>query len=163
MYTQEPKEHQYGLFQDSLITPFLDKDDCLYKIAEAIDWNSLSDKLAQFYCPDNGRPTKPARVKVGLLILKHLYKSIEEAVNTLKCNLYAQYLCSISLEESKDFLDPTTLVKFRKKIGLEGIKLIEQGSLKRAKLLKGKKLICNTTVVPSNIAYPTDVSLLAHV
>ncbi len=167
MYTKEPKEYQHGLFQDSLITPFLDKNDALCKIARAIDWDSLSDKLAQFYCPDNGRPTKSSRVKVGLLILKHLYRiSDEEAVNTLKCNLYAQYLCSISIEESKDFLDPTSLVKFRKKIGLEGVKLIEQEAflaLKRAKLLKGRKLICDTTVVPSNIAYPTDVSLLEKV
>lgn len=167
MYTKEPKEYQYGLFQDSLITPFLDKNDALYKIAQAIDWNSLSDKLAQFYCPDNGRPTKSSRVKVGLLILKHLYRiSDEEAVNTLKCNFYAQYLCSISIEESQDFMDPTSLVKFRKKIGLEGVKLIEQevlNSLKRAKLLKGRKLVCDTTVVPSNIAYPTDVSLLEKV
>lgn len=167
MYTKEPKERQYGLFQDSLITPFLDKNDTLYKIAQAIDWDSLSDKLAQFYCPDNGRPTKPSRVKVGLSILKHLYQiSDEEAVNTLKCNLYAQYLCSISIEEARDFLDPTTLVKFRKKIGLAGVKIIEQEvflALKRAKLFKGRKLICDTTVVPSNIAYPTDVSLLEKV
>jgi len=167
MYTKEPKEYQYGLFQDSLITPFLDKNNTLYKIAQAIDWDSLSDKLAQFYCPDNGRPTKSSRVKVGLLILKHLYQiSDEEAVNTLKCNFYAQYLCSISIEESKDFLDPTTLVKFRKKIGLEGVKIIEQEvflALKRAKLLKGRKLVCDTTVVSSNIAYPTDVSLLEKV
>lgn len=167
MYTKESKEYQYGLFQDSLITPFLDKNDVLYKIAQAIDWDSLSDKLAQFYCLDNGRPTKPSRVKVGLLILKHLYQiSDEEAVNTLKCNLYAQYLCSVSIEESKDFIDPTSLVKFRKKIGLEGVKFIEQevlNSLKRAKLLKGRKLVCDTTVVPSNIAYPTDISLLEKV
>ena len=58
------------------------------------------------------------------------------------------------------------MVKFRKKIGLTGIKLIEEevlNSLKRAKLLKGRKLVCDTTVVPSNIAYPTDVSLLEKV
>lgn len=167
MYTKEPKEYQYGLFQDSLITPFLDKNDKLYKIAQALDWVSLSDKLGRFYCFDNGRPTKSSRAKVGLLILKHLYQiSDEEAVNTLKCNFYAHYLCGVSVEESKDFIDPTSLVKFRKKIGLEGIKIIEQevlNTLKRAKLLKGRKLVCDTTVVPSNIAYPTDVSLLERV
>src|SRR3989338_2208040 len=167
MYTKEPKEHQYGLFQDSLITPFLDKNNDLYRIAQAIDWNSLSDKLAQFYCPDNGRPTKSSRVKVGLLIIKHLYRASDvEVVKMLSRDIYAQYLCSVSIEEDRDFLDPTSLVKFREKIGLQGVKLIEQevlNSLKRARLLKGRKLVCDTTVVPSNIAYPTDVSLLEKV
>jgi len=167
MYTKEPKEYQYGLFQDKLLTPFLDKNNELLKIAKAIDWNSLSDKLSQFYCPDNGRPTKSSRAKIGLLIFKHLYRSSdEETINTLKCNIYLQYLCNISIEKANGFCDPTTLVKFRKKIGLEGIKIIEEEvfqALKRAKLLKGRKLICDTTVVPSNIAYPTDVSLLEKV
>ena len=167
MYTKEPKEDQYGLFQDSIITPFLDKNAALFKIAQAIDWVSLSDKLARFWSSDNGRPTKPLRAKVGLLILKHLYKiSDEEAVNTLKGNLYAQYLCNVSIERSKDFIDPTSLVKFRKKIGLEGVKILEQEvfqALKRLNLLKDRRLIFDTTVVPSNIAYPTDVSLLENV
>jgi hypothetical protein len=56
--------------------------------------------------------------------------SDEEAVNTLKCNLYAQYLCSVSVEESKDFIDPTTLIRFRKKIGTEGVKLNWAGGIK---------------------------------
>jgi len=30
-------------------------------------------------------------------------------------------------------------------------------------LLKGRKLVCDTTVVPSNISYPTDISLLEKV
>jgi len=34
MYTKEPKEYQYGLFQDKLITPFSKKkDNELFKIA----------------------------------------------------------------------------------------------------------------------------------
>jgi IS5 family transposase len=139
----------------------------LYKIALSIDWASLSDKLAKFYCPDNGRPTKSSRAKVGLLILKHLYQvSDVEIVKMLSRDIYAQYLCSVSIEESRTFIEPSSLVKFRKKIGLEGIKIIEQevlNSLKRAKLLKGRKLVCDTTVVPSNICYPTDVSLLETV
>lgn len=178
MYTPESKEHQLNFVHDKLIVPFLDHNNHLFKIAKTLDWNSLSDKLACFYCPDNGRPTKPSRLKVGLLVLKHLYKTSDpETLNILKQNIYAQYLCNVPLEElipkiqkdnegkekTKDILDPSTLSRFREKIGVAGIKLIEREvlqSLKRAKLLKGRKLILDTTVVPSNIAYPTDVSLL---
>jgi len=63
-------------------------------------------------------------------------------------------------------LDSSTLTYFRKQIGLKGIKIIEEEvltSLKKAKLLKNKILVCDTTVVPSNISYPTDISLLEKV
>ncbi len=164
MYTKESKEHQYSFTHDWFVVPDLDQEHEIIKITKAIDWLSLSDNLARFYCPDNGRPAKPARAKVGLLILKHLYKMSDmDVVDLLKRDIYAQYLCDVSLKEAKDFLNPSSLTKFRKQIGLEGIKLIEQealNSLKRANLLKGRKLITDTTVVPSNIAYPTDISLL---
>lgn len=167
MYTKESNEHQYSFTHDWFVVPELDEDHELVKIAKIIDWVSLSDNLAKFYCPDNGRPAKPARAKVGLLILKHLYRfSDEELIDLLKRDIYAQYLCDISLKEAKDFINSSTLSKFRKQIGLEGAKLIEQEvliSLQRAKLLKGRKLVCDTTVVPSNIAYPTDISLLEKI
>lgn len=167
MYTKESNEHQYSFTHDWFVVPDLDENHELVKIAKAIDWRALSDKLAQFYCLDNGRPTKPARAKVGLLILKHLYRFPDsDLVDMLKRDIYAQYLCDISLKEAKDFINPSTLSKFRKQIGLEGVKLIEQEvlrSLERAKLLKGRKLILDTTVVPSNIAYPTDISLLEKI
>lgn len=167
MYTQESKNHQYSFTHDWFVVPKLDDNHELVKISKAIDWPALSDKLAQFYCPDNGRPTKPARAKVGLLILKHLYRlSDDDLVDLIKRDLYAQYLCDVSFSEAIKFIHSTTLVKFRKKIGLLGIKLIEEevlNSLKRTKLLKGRKLVCDTTVVPSNIAYPTDISLLEKV
>lgn len=167
MYTKESNEYQYSFTHDWFVVPNLDENHELIKIAKTIDWVSLSDKLAQFYSPDNGRPTKPARAKVGLLILKHLYRfSDEELVDLLKRDIYAQYLCNISLKEAKNFINSSTLSKFRKQIGIEGVKLIEQevlNSLKRAKLLKGRRLVCDTTVVPANITYPTDVSLLEKV
>ena len=167
MYTQESKNHQYSFTHDWFVVPKLDDNHELVKISKAIDWPALSDKLAKFYCPDNGRPAKPSRAKVGLLILKHLYRlSDDDLVDLIKRDLYAQYLCDVSFGEAIKFIHSTTLVKFRKKIGLSGIKLIEEevlNSLKRTKLLKGRKLVCDTTVVPSNISYPTDISLLEKV
>lgn len=167
MYTKESKNHQYSFTHDWFVVPKLDENHELIKISKAIDWAALSDKLAQFYSPDNGRPTKPSRAKVGLLILKHLYHfSDDDLVDLIKRDLYAQYLCDVSFSEAVNFIHPSSLTKFRKQIGLSGIKLIEEeilNYLKRAKLLKGRKLVCDTTVVPSNIAYPTDVSLLEKV
>jgi len=164
MYTKESKEQQYSFTHHWFVVPDLDENHEIIKITKAIDWVSLSENLAEFYSSDTGRPAKPARAKVGLLILKHLYRLSDiDVVDLLKRDIYAQYLCDISLKEAKNFINSSTLTKFRKQIGIEGVKIIENEamkSLQKTKLLKGRKLVTDTTVVPSNIAYPTDVSLL---
>ena len=166
MYTKED-EHQYSFKNDWFMVPEVDKNHEIIKIADAIDWASLSKELAKFYCPDNGRPTKPSRAKVGLLMLKHLNGlSDENVVDMLKRDIYAQYLCDVSLKEAQKFINPSTLTYFRKQIGPEGVKLIEAevlNTLKRTKVIRGRRLVTDTTVMPVNIAYPTDVTLLDKV
>jgi hypothetical protein len=163
MYTKDD-EHQYSFKNDWFMVPEVDKNHEVIKIADAIDWTSLSDRLAKFYCPNNGRPTKPSRAKVGLLILKHLNGlSDENVVDMLKRDLYAQYLCDVSLKEAQKFINSSSLTYFRKQIGPEGVKLIEAevlSTLKKNKIMRGRKLVTDTTVMPVNIAYPTDINLL---
>jgi IS5 family transposase len=163
MYTKED-EHQYSFKNDWFMVPEVDKNHELIKISDAIDWVSLSERLAPFYCSNNGRPTKPSRAKVGLLILKHLYTlSDENVVDMLKRDIYAQYLCDVSLKEAQKFINPSTLTYFRKQIGAEGVKLIETevlNTLKKTNPPRGRRLVTDTTVMPVNIAYPTDVNLL---
>jgi len=163
MYTKDD-EHQYSFKNDWFMVPEVDHNHEIIKIADAIDWASLSDRLAKFYCPDNGRPTKPSRAKVGLLMLKHLNGlSDENVVDMLKRDLYAQYLCDVSLKEAQKFINPSSLTYFRKQIGPEGVKLIEAevlNTLKKTKIMRGRRLVTDTTVMPVNIAYPTDINLL---
>ena len=163
MYTKDD-EHQYSFKNDWFMVPEVDHNHEVIKIADAIDWASLSERLAKFYCPDNGRPTKPSRAKVGLLMLKHLNGlSDENVVDMLKRDLYAQYLCDVSLKEAQKFINPSSLTYFRKQIGPEGVKLIEAevlNTLKKTKIMRGRRLVTDTTVMPVNIAYPTDINLL---
>jgi hypothetical protein len=163
MYTKDD-EHQYSFKNDWFMVPEVDKNHEIIKIADAIDWASLSDRLSKFYCPNNGRPTKPSRAKVGLLMLKHLNGlSDENVVDMLKRDLYAQYLCDVSLKEAQKFINSSSLTYFRKQIGPEGVKLIEAevlNTLKKNKIMRGRRLVTDTTVMPVNIAYPTDINLL---
>jgi len=165
MYIDQEKQFSFtsGWFE----VPQLDENDELVKISKVIDWDSLTEKLAKFYHPSLGRHTKPARVKVGLMILKHLYQLADrETVKELKQNMYAQYLCDINPRDAHSFIDHSTLCYFRKDIGVEGVKIIEYEVfcvLKKLNLLKGKKskrLVVDTTVVPSPIQYPTDINHL---
>jgi IS5 family transposase len=166
MYTKE-NEHQYSFKNDWFMVPEVDKNHELIKMSDAINWESLSEKLAQFYCSDNGRPTKPSRAKIGLLVLKHLNGlSDKNVVDLLKRDLYAQYLCDVSLKEAQKFINPSTLTYFRKQIGQQGVKLIEDevlSILKKNKVVRGRRLVTDTTVMPVNIAYPTDINLIDKV
>lgn len=62
-------------FQDGLWMEIeVDKNHLLAKIADNFDQDKVLSGLKSFYCHNNGRPTISTRVKVGILIAKHLYK-----------------------------------------------------------------------------------------
>ena len=159
-----PDDKQLNFNDGWFIKPELNKEHFIVKLTEAINWDNITTQLSKFYRLANGRPTKPARVMVGLLFLQRIYKlSDEETVRLLHENVYAQYLCNISLRQSRKFVDRTTLVKFRKRIGLEGLKIIEQEVFRIITKIshKGhKRLVLDTTIIPSAIQYPTDIDLL---
>ena len=63
-------------------------------------------------------------------------------------------------------LEASTLVKFRERIGAEGMLKIEQVLLQawsEMGLVKTKRVSVDTTSQPKNIAYPTDADLLHRI
>lgn len=44
----------------------------MYILANKVNWQLFEDSFSSLYCLDKGRPAKPIRLMVGLLILKHL-------------------------------------------------------------------------------------------
>ena len=77
-----------------------------------------------------------------------------------RCDLKTR---DVSLKEAQKFINSSSLTYFRKQIGPEGVKLIEAevlNTLKKNKIMRGRRLITDTTVMPVNIAYPTDINLL---
>ena len=44
----------------------------LYILSNKVNWQLFEDAFLPLYCKNNGRPAKPIRLMVGLLILKHL-------------------------------------------------------------------------------------------
>ena len=63
-------------------------------LANGIDWLQFEVAFNPLYCQDNGRPAKPIRLMVGLLILKHIRNiSDERVVEQWSENLYHQYFC----------------------------------------------------------------------
>lgn len=138
----------------------------LLRAAQLIDWDSLHETLSKYYSP-LGRSGKPIRLMVGLHILKHRYNcSDERAVEELHENAYWQCFCGFETFQTSVLLEPTSLVKFRNRLGAEGMKQIEAVLLRtwgQMGLVRTKKIAADTTAQPKNIAYPTDVDLLHRI
>jgi IS5 family transposase len=158
-------ERQIIMFE----TPFsdvLNPEHELLSAANLIDWENLHNILSQYYSP-MGRHGKPIRLMVGIHILKHRYNSSDErTVEMLHENAYWQYFCGFKTFQKGQILDATSLVKFRKRIGTQGMHQIEAVLLNawsNMGLVKSKRVAVDTTCQPKNIAYPTDADLLHRV
>ena len=151
---------------ETLFSDILNPDHELLRAASLIDWDSLHDALSTYYSP-LGRQGKPIRLMVGIHILKHRYNcSDERAVEELHENAYWQCFCGFDTFQKGEILEATSLVKFRNRVGAEGMKQIEALLLKAWSdmgLVKTKRVAVDTTAQPKNIAYPTDADLLHRI
>ena len=132
----------------------------LYILANKINWNIFEEAFAKLYS-EEGRPAKPIRLMVSLLMLKHIRNiSDESVVEQWFENIYYQYFsgeksyaCGVPCEASE-------LVHFRNRIGEEGIELIFKESIRiNSKDGEEREATTDTTVQEKNITYPTDNKL----
>jgi IS5 family transposase len=153
------KNNQPNLFHSQL-NDMLDSADPLIALADTIDWGYFNNTFAKYYS-NEGRPAKPIRLMVGLLILKQIENlSDENVVLQWKRNPYYQYFCGMQEYVPAPPCDPTELVKFRNCIGKEGVEQIFAMSVGlHGRDAEEKQVIIDTTVQEKNITYPTDGKL----
>ncbi len=133
----------------------------LYVLANRVDWQMFENAFSPLYCLDNGRPAKPIRLMVGLLILKHILNISDESVDEQWAeNLYYQYFCGYQEFLSSAPCEASELVHFRKRRGESGIELILKESI-RINENNGddENVSIDTTVQEKNITFPTDSKL----
>jgi IS5 family transposase len=127
----------------------------------------LSDEcfLAPFkvkFGNDIGRPTTAVATYLRMMYLKCRYQlGYETLVKEVKDSLAWRRFCHLSLDEK--IPESSTLIKLTHKYGEETIKALNAAlvlKLKESKVIRGKKLRIDTTVVESDIHYPTDTGLL---
>ena len=133
----------------------------LYRLTGKINWKVFEESFSRHYSSNMGKPAKPIRLMVGLLILKQIRNlSDEDIVMQWAENAYYQYFCGENSFCSKEPCVPTELVEFRKRIGTEGIELILKESIRvNGKDADDDHLSGDTSVQEKNITYPTDDKL----
>ncbi|MBR1495811.1 MAG: IS5 family transposase [Acidaminococcaceae bacterium] len=154
-----PKQQQgHLLFPDLL--DHLNPKDPLLVLARNLPWEEFEKELTPFYAI-KGRPAKPVRLMVGLLLLKQIeHLSDERVVEAWVRNPYYQAFCGMKQFQWNFPCAPSDLVHFRKRIGEEGVEKIFLASV----ALHGKDsmesdVVVDTTVQEKNITFPTDTKL----
>jgi IS5 family transposase len=108
-----------------------------------------------------GRPGTPADVILRLLILKHIRDwSFQETAREVRANLVYREFTRIG---AGTVPDDKSISRFSRQIGPQVVEQLHEQVVSIAKennLIPGRKLCVDTTVVETNIHYPTDSTLL---
>lgn len=132
----------------------------LFILAHKINWSVFDDAFKIHYSEKMGKPSKPIRLMVSLLILKQVRNlSDESVVEQWSENLYYQYFGGEHQFQPGIPCVPTELVAFRQRIGEAGMELILKESIRINEPPDdaGNAVVSvDTTVQEKNITYPTD-------
>src|SRR5438874_2036366 len=159
--------------QRSLVEVLLTDDDKLWdatlrQIDVVLDDDVLVDRVAEALAQRHpqsrrrGRLGAPAAVVLRMLILKHLHDwSFDECEREVRGSLVYRAFCRIDGERVPDAKTLIRLAHVLDEPVLKDVvaRLVALGRERR--VVRGRRLRVDTTVVETNIHYPTDATLLA--
>ncbi len=156
------KNRQKDLFRPEL-TKVIDPAHGLVKMAKAVNWDRMDEVFGETFCPDQGRPGISTRLMVSLHYLKYTHNlSDDDVVSTWVENPYWQYLSGMKYFEHDLPIHPSSMTRWRKRMGEAGAEellkeTIEAGlRLKAVKPYQLKRVNIDTTVQEKDIRFPTD-------
>ena len=164
MKPSRPSTGKKDLFRERLDS-IISMEHPLVKLSQSISWDGFNEAFGSFYRPV-GRPAKPTRLMVGMHYLKHMFDLSDEVlVERWVENPYWQYFCGFEFFQHAFPIDPSTMTRWRKRIGPEGMEkllaetvsvALDKGVIKEGSL---ERITVDTTVQPKAIAHPTDSQL----
>jgi IS5 family transposase len=135
----------------------------LVAVDRLLDDPSFFDPFVAHFHAALGRPSLPIETYLRLMFLKYRYRlGFEPLCREVADSISWQRFCRIPLGVAVPH--PTTLMKITTRCGTSAIDGLNEALLAKAaqaKVLKTNKLRADTTVVPANVAYPTDSGLMA--
>jgi IS5 family transposase len=165
MKPKTTSSNQFDLFRSNF-KQILNPDHQLCLLADSIDWPGFDAQFVDCYSDDMGRPGNAIRLMVGLHYLKHAFdESDESVIDRWVENPYWQYFCGFDYMQHECPIHPTSMVKWRQRVGAEKLESLLAETLRIA--LKDKqvtsqqlrKVTVDTTVQEKAIAFPTDARL----
>jgi len=122
----------------------------------------LMEPFVRRFSQTQGRPGVPISTYLRLMYLKFRYKlGYETLVAEVSDSIAWRRFCGIGYQQRVP--DASTLIKLTHKFGDETLAEIHRliiANLRERKLVRGRKIRTDTTVIASDIHYPTDAGLL---
>ena len=135
----------------------------LARVDALLDDPAFFTPFVPFFDPRMGRPSTPMETYLRLMFLKFRYRlGYESLCREVSDSITWRRFCRIPLDVPVPH--PTTLMKLTTRCGTAAVDGLNETLLAKAaeaKLLRTNRVRADTTVVPANVAYPTDSGLLA--
>jgi transposase, IS5 family len=135
----------------------------LARVDALLDDPAFFAPFAPHFHPVLGRPSTPIECYLRLMFLKFRYGlGYESLCAEVSDSISWRRFCRIPLDARVPH--PTTLMKLTTRCGegaVAGLNEALWAKAVQAKLLRTGRLRADTTVIPANVAYPTDCGLLA--
>jgi transposase, IS5 family len=136
----------------------------LAEVDELLDDQRFFEPFRPFFDPVLGRPSVPMETYLRMMFLRFRYRlGFETLCREVADSLAWRRFCRIPLDA--DVPHPTTLMKITARCGEPAVDGLNEALLAKAheqKLVRLDKVRADTTVVPANVAHPSDAGLLAR-
>jgi transposase, IS5 family len=135
----------------------------LARVDVLLDDPAFFTSFVPFFDPRLGRPSTPMETYLRLMFLKFRYRlGFESLCREVSDSITWRQFCRIGIDQPVPH--PTTLMKLTSRCGSAAVVGLNEALLAKAveaKVLRCTRIRVDTTVVPSNVSYPTDSGLLA--
>src|SRR3954451_11653022 len=154
---------QCSLWEAVLPAELLKLPDELARVDGLLDDPAFFAPFVPFFDPRMGRRSTPMETYLRLMFLKFRYRlGFESLCREVSESIAWRQFCRIGIDQPVPH--PTTLMKLTTRCGSAAVEGLNEALLAKAaeaKLLRCTRVRVDTTVVPANVAYPTDSGLLA--
>jgi IS5 family transposase len=160
------KQYEESQLFQSRLDQIIDLKHSLCILAKQIDWDYFDQKFGNQYSDTVGRPGISTRIMISLHYLKYTFnESDESVVIRFLENPYWQYFGGLTYFTHQLPINPSSMTRWRHRIGEDGIEelltgilsaAIRSGNLKKSSL---NHVNVDTTVQEKAITYPTDAKL----
>lgn len=154
-------------FNHYLYDQVIDSDNKLMRIRAIFPFRDIAEQFAhEFYSTTDGRKCKAIEVMIGLHLLKSWTDGLsdEKLLAQAKTDLLFKAFLGLPPDDNTQLpSDASSLTHFRKRIGIQGQKIIDDAVLRVMKdsgFVKGRKVASDTTAITMRIPYPTDTGLV---
>jgi len=155
-------DREKNFFEEWLPRHLIELSGELKRVDEILDDPAFLRPYREKFYEKMGRPSVAVETFLRLMYLKYSRNlGYEPLVEEVSDSIKWRKFCRIGM--NKDVPHSTTLIKLVGKYGDETLKKINDILVKKLvkeKVIRGKKLRADTTVVEANIHYPTDAEIL---